>query len=61
MPTCPPCPQALALDGPRLHPDSAIKRGLADADRAFVALFALEAALKIIALGFALHEGSYSE
>jgi hypothetical protein len=46
---------ALALDSPGLDPDGALHAALRAADVAFVVLFASEAALKVLARGFAFN------
>lgn len=50
---------ALALDSPQLNPHSPMKKHLATLDIVFTSLFAAEAVMKIVALGFILHEKSY--
>mmetsp|Transcript_3541 Transcript_3541/g.12709 ORF Transcript_3541/g.12709 Transcript_3541/m.12709 type:complete len:1714 (-) Transcript_3541:989-6130(-) len=49
----------LAIDDPELDPDSDMKAVLEYIDQVFVVLFTCEMILKVVALGFLLHTGSY--
>eukprot|EP00898_Chlorokybus_atmophyticus_P005123 jgi/Chlat1/5611/Chrsp369S00415 len=49
----------LAIDGPRVDPLSRMHHTLQVMDQVFVGLFALEAVLKIVTLGFVMHRDAY--
>lgn len=50
---------ALAIDNPLYDPDSSLVEGLAYLDALLTILFTIEMGLKIVALGFCMHKGSY--